>query len=196
VAAERILSQLGTRATIDGMLPSARVLRWPPCQVAAPSLGRVDPDLYVLYGYEWNRASDLPFEELLDRIGIGWHRLVLELHSNLLALASYRFIQCDQQFGCLRFRAAFRSSVAAESHDLVLEAERKSMSTCEVCAGLGRARRDLIWIRTLCHDCYAKNRAIALEAGERAAAWRLSLQLHPAPDPFDPDGDDAGSTPG
>ena len=112
----------------------------------------------------------------IDR-GEGWHALLLELDHELSQIEpSYVILQVKEKFGALRFyfalpeihlvsasSAAQQSEITrrAEQHrtmnTLVIEAEERSMRTCECCGAPARtAPRVDGWLKTSCRDCQSQ----------------------------------------
>ena len=89
--------------------------------------------------------------------GEGWYDLLDELMTDLeremaKTEASIKVRQIKEKFGGLRFYADTSSSFkqAFSLNDLIIAAEDKSFSICEICGQEGELRRKNGWLRTLC----------------------------------------------
>jgi hypothetical protein len=138
---------------------------------------------------EWDfLASRLEQAEIVDRVGPGWHELVLTLHADLLALDSnYRLYAVEEELGGLVFtaRVARRAQIAAARRIQATRAE--ALATCEVCGATGKLRAERSTMKTLCDACWHSDRAAAARGGERYADAVLATFLsgdedHPSPE--------------
>ena len=79
----------------------------------------------------------------------GWIPLVEELAEKLAEVyPEYKITQIKEKFGGLRF---YVSGMTEEGWKLIDEAERKSLTICEVCGKLGKIRKGGWW-KTLCDE--------------------------------------------
>ena len=112
-------------------------------------------DFPILY-----RGRFLPARENLMlfgfEVGDGWFDIIYGLSSELylsdpLAMA----MQVKEKFGGLRFYVD--GLLTNRGDDAIIQAERLSFSTCEVCSNHGSLHNLHGWVRTLCVPC-AENR--------------------------------------
>jgi hypothetical protein len=83
----------------------------------------------------------------LTDVGPGWHRILLALHYDLLAVdPNYEVDQLKEKFGGLRVYLRYHH-LACEK--LIMEATRLSHETCEECGEPGETAGPG-WIKTLC----------------------------------------------
>ena len=119
------------------------------------------PNLYPQMHQLYPESEQVPFH---FECGDGWLALLWELSSRIEAeIEAIKVaqdsndenvpfaIQVKEKFGTLRF---YMSSETEAMSKAILEAERRSGVTCEVCGELGQ-RRDGGWVSTLC-DLHAR----------------------------------------
>lgn len=82
--------------------------------------------------------------------GNGWYDILDEMMAKIasLNLPDFRFSQIKEKFGTLRVYTDYFDEKAER---IIVEAERKSAMTCEVCGKSGSPRGGG-WIKTLCDE--------------------------------------------
>ena len=83
----------------------------------------------------------------------GWRKIVYKLNADIEAISPGHTIeQIKEKFGGLRYYCSVDDYSKVD--DLIIEAEKESMKTCEVCGNFGKIRNNRSWIVTLCdiHD--------------------------------------------
>ena len=90
----------------------------------------------------------------------GWYDILKELFDNLEPFLNWDIVkicQVKEKFGGLRVYVDFHGDIDAEDvkqiHDMIDDAESKSLHTCESCGAIGEVRT-IGWIKTLCDDCH------------------------------------------
>jgi hypothetical protein len=82
----------------------------------------------------------------------GWFPIIKSLIEDLIKLGwDKKTCQVKEKFGGLRF---YINSGSDEIHQRILQAEKESYETCEVCGKLGELRKDIGWYFTLCDEHY------------------------------------------
>lgn len=137
---------------------------------------------------EWDfLAAKLSDEEVTDCVPVGWRRLVLRLHHDLLRLdPSYRLLELGEDMGGLLIDANYTLPTGWNFTRRIHQARAEALATCEVCSADGRLRVERGHMKTLCDDCWIADRAAAAERGERYAEVVLDYLTS---------GDDAYPTP-
>ena len=87
-----------------------------------------------------------------SQIGVGWFDLVRKLDSDISKLVpNYTIDQIKEKFGGLRYYiGSVPSDVFDEVHELIRDAEDKSMDICDVCGDSGRLIGINGWMVTRC----------------------------------------------
>ena len=119
------------------------------------------PNLYPQMHPLYPESEQVPF---YFECGDGWFALLwdlsLKIEADIVAIKSVQdsnddnvpfATQVKEKFGMLRF---YMSSETEAMSEAILDAERRSGVTCEVCGELGQ-RRDGGWVSTLC-DLHAR----------------------------------------
>jgi hypothetical protein len=82
----------------------------------------------------------------------GWFPIIKSLIEDLIKLGwDKQTCQVKEKFGGLRF---YINSGSDEIHQRILQAEKESYETCEVCGKHGELRKDIGWYFTLCDEHY------------------------------------------
>ena len=82
----------------------------------------------------------------------GWFPIIKSLIDDLIKLGwDKQITQVKEKFGGLRF---YINSGSDEIHQRILQAEKESYETCEVCGKHGELRKDVGWYFTLCDEHY------------------------------------------
>jgi len=88
----------------------------------------------------------------------GWFDLIKELCvelDNLDLGEEFEVGQVKEKFGGLRFYVQDTPEDKSKIvNSLIMEAERKSFSTCENCGASGETCSKKAWLKTLCETCY------------------------------------------
>ena len=85
----------------------------------------------------------------------GWFQIIYDLSADIMAIVKEEGIdvpevtQVKEKLGALRFYPG--NSRNENIHQLISQAEERSLQTCEFCGAPGR-RRPGGWIRTLCDE--------------------------------------------
>lgn len=126
-----------------------------------------------------NYLSDEEFEDFLHKIGgltsgykfvnepifsrksfgikNGWLGILQRLIETLIKLGwNKEFLLVKEKFGGM---SVFLSNIPENSHHFIVEAEKESFCTCEICGEPGEQQRVKGWIHTLC-DEHHKNKTI------------------------------------
>lgn len=109
----------------------------------------------------WTPSEDeASLEDVKSCVGIGWHKLLENLISDLEQLGwDGRIDQVKQKLGGLRF---YVSDANIKIGNRISEAMEEADSTCEMCGEPGRTNSwGHFWIMTLCPEC-GKKREITL----------------------------------
>lgn len=91
--------------------------------------------------------------------GDGWEPIIRKLSEKLTELINhlpkeyYYAVQVKEKFASLRF---YMSATTEEMLDVIDEAEKESLKTCEYCGKPGEMRSDKFWLKTLCDECHEK----------------------------------------
>jgi hypothetical protein len=138
---------------------------------------------------EWDfLARRLADGELTDRVGRGWHALVLNLHQELVHVdPDYRLYIVEEDLGGLVVTARFARAAQVRAARVIQVARAEALATCEVCGLSGALRADRRRLKTLCNACWTGDRAAAAARGERYADAVLAQLLssdkdHPRPE--------------
>ncbi len=96
-----------------------------------------------------------PFELFGVEVGKGWWPLVEPIYNRIQELnvqgAQIEIAQIKEKFGALCF---YVHNAPEEIHDMIREAEKKSICICEQCGKPGkRVLGKHRWIYTRCPDC-------------------------------------------
>lgn len=82
----------------------------------------------------------------------GWYPLIKDLINDLIKLGwNKQVCQVKEKFGGLRF---YINEGSDEVHNRIIEAERLSHETCEICGEKGELRTNIGWYLTLCDKHY------------------------------------------
>ena len=82
----------------------------------------------------------------------GWYPIVRSLIEDLISLGwDKQTTQVKEKFGGLRF---YINTGSDGIHQRILQAEKESYETCEVCGKHGELRKDIGWYSTLCDEHY------------------------------------------
>lgn len=85
-------------------------------------------------------------------VNYGWYPIIKDLIDDLIKLGwDKNVVQVKEKFGGLRF---YIDEGSDEMFKLILEAEKKSYKTCELCGEKGQLRTDIGWYLTLCDEHY------------------------------------------
>jgi len=85
----------------------------------------------------------------------GWKAIVEKLYDDIEAISpGHNIFQIKEKFGGLRYYCGVESYDAISN--LIAEAEKKSVETCQICGVPGILREDNYWYATLC-DEHRKN---------------------------------------
>lgn len=89
-------------------------------------------------------------DDVSDEVGAGWHPLIAQLHTELLALdPDYQLSQqVKGKFGQLR--VYLDSNYTVEIDELIDAAENASLNICETCGQPGSPRNIGGWVETRC----------------------------------------------
>lgn len=104
--------------------------------------------------FDWNER-EISIYAVLDQVGIGWNKLVINLINDLFKLGwNGQLLQIKEKFGTLRFYINGINDSAIEKliNTRIEQAEMESAFTCEMCGDLGTLNYDG-WIRCLCIQC-------------------------------------------
>jgi hypothetical protein len=86
----------------------------------------------------------------------GWNSIIKKLIEDLIKIGwDKQICQVKEKFGQLCF---YTNSLPDGGFDLIRQAEKDSICTCEMCGFPGKRRTDLSWIKTLCEDHYTKRK--------------------------------------
>ena len=99
-----------------------------------------------------------PFELFGLEVGKGWWPLFEPIYNRIQALneagANIEIIEVKEKWGEL---CIYVSGAPDEIHDMIREAEKKSIHICEEC---GKPAEQLVnrngWVYTLCPECFEK----------------------------------------
>lgn len=104
----------------------------------------------------WRKDFEPIFDCGFFSIGKGWYSIVRELIYDLINLGwDKQVVQVKEKFGGLRF---YINDGNKEIYDRILEAEKLSHETCEICGQQGEIRTDIGWYSTLCNEHYEKRK--------------------------------------
>lgn len=107
------------------------------------------------------KFPDLVSKNFYFEIEDGWYQLVYDLFTKIQEHCNktgekVTILQVKEKFGGLR---VYYNHEGGENDskifDLVMEAQNKSYSTCEMTGGLGFPHKRGIWIKTLCKESAA-----------------------------------------
>lgn len=118
---------------------------------------------------EYSKILRKTFPDLVSRdfyfeIEDGWYQLVYDLFTNIQSHCTatgekVKMLQVKEKFGGLRVYYNHEGSENDSNiFNLVMEAQNKSYSTCEITGGAGHLHKRGLWVKTLC-----KESAILLE---------------------------------
>lgn len=94
-----------------------------------------------------------PLMKVGYEVGDGWLPILKDLIEDLIKLGwNKQICQIKEKFGGLRF---YINEGSEEIYNRIIEAERLSYKTCEVCGKPGEPRYGG-WITTLCNECNNK----------------------------------------
>lgn len=90
----------------------------------------------------------------------GWFGLIYKLSQKIATLdpkGEVQAVQVKEKFAGLRFYINWGNR---EVFDLIDEAEKKSLETCEECGKPGKPRNDIGWWQTLCERHYTMKKKL------------------------------------
>jgi hypothetical protein len=115
----------------------------------------VTPDLMVgatrggVRNGEERRGVTGQLDDVSDEVGAGWHPLIAQLHTDLLALdPDYRVSQVKEKYGELR--VYLTSEETPDTESLIDAATAASLTICELCGQPGAPRTVNGWVYTRC----------------------------------------------
>ena len=81
----------------------------------------------------------------------GWRKIVYKLNADIEAISPGHTIeQIKEKFGGLRYYCSVDDYSKVD--DLIIEAEKESMRTCQVCGNPGELINENYWVSTLCEE--------------------------------------------
>lgn len=84
----------------------------------------------------------------------GWFKLIDELSKKLIKLdKEVEAVEVKEKYGGLRF---YMNRYSDKIHNLIIEYEDKSYTTCEECGQKGKIELVNNWYYTLCNKCFKK----------------------------------------
>lgn len=97
-----------------------------------------------------------PFSMFYFECEAGWSDLIDELCTKIekISPGGVSVAQIKEKFGGLRF---YVDGATEKIYKIIDKYEKRSYSICEKCGQPGKLRKDLGWIRTLCHDHYKEH---------------------------------------